>query len=299
MKLKGILIAAISSIIFGSSGLIQRPLYLDNVNPLNVLTCAYFVGSISLFIYILLKKGKSAFSLPKKSIRSLIIHSIFGTMAVTISYSFSVKYLDVSISTMLLYTYPVLISLYSIIVLKEYVSKIKIISIAGTLIGSMLVLNIFGGTKTISTIGLTIGIISAFAYAFLSIYGDKMLKYNIDPIVIVFYNNIITFIGLVILNNQLLFNLGDLTPRIMISAAILSIMCQIIPMSLLYIAIGMIGPVLTSIVTTIEIPAAAILSFLILGEHISLIQWGGITIVLLCLVLLKMEKPKIIETKES
>ncbi|MEF9934060.1 MAG: DMT family transporter [Clostridium sp.] len=297
MKLKGILIAALSSIIFGSSGLIQRPLYLENVNPLNVLTCAYFVGSITLFIYILAKKGKASLALPKKSILSLIVHSIFGTMAVTISYAFSVKYLDVSISTMLLYTYPVLISIYSIVVLKEYVSKIKILSIVGTLFGSMLVLNIFSGSKAISTIGLIIGIFSAFAYAFLSIYGDKMLKFNIEPIVIVFYNNVITLCGLLIINNQIFSNINDLTPKVVISAALLSILCQIIPMSLLYIAIGMIGPVLTSIVTTVEIPAAAILSFLVLNEQLSLVQWTGIIIVLLCLILLKMEKPKII--KES
>ncbi|MEG2339025.1 MAG: DMT family transporter [Clostridium sp.] len=295
MKLKGILIAALSSIIFGSSGLIQRPLYLENVNPLNVLTCAYFVGSVTLFIYLLIKKGKSSLVLPKKSILSLIVHSIFGTMAVTISYAFSVKYLDVSISTMLLYTYPVLISIYSIVILKEYVSKIKILSIVGTLLGSMLVLNIFSGSKTISTIGLIIGIFSAFAYAFLSIYGDKMLKFNIEPIVIVFYNNVITLCGLLIINNQIFSNLNDLTPKVVVSAAILSILCQIIPMSLLYVAIGMIGPVLTSIVTTVEIPAAAILSFIVLNEQLSFMQWTGIVIVLLCLILLKMEKPKVIK----
>ncbi|MEG0371875.1 MAG: DMT family transporter [Clostridium sp.] len=293
MKLKGILIAALSSIIFGSSGLIQKPLYSEGVNPLDLLTTAYFFGSSVLFFYIFFNKGKDAFILPKNSLKHLLIHSILGVMTVTISYSFSVKYLDVSISTMLLYTYPILISLYSIFVLKERVSTIKILSIIGTLIGSMLVLDIFHTSGTTSSIGIIIGLISAFSYAFVNLYGNKLLKFNLEPIIIVFYNNLITFIGLVIINNQLFLNLNNLSSKVIISAFLLSIFCQIIPMSLLYIAIRLIGPVLTAIITTIEIPAAAILSFLILSEKLSMVQWSGIIIVLLCIILIKLEKPKL------
>lgn len=293
MKLKGVLIAAISAILFGSSGLIQKPLYADNVYPLNVLTVAYFIGSIVLFTYLFFFKGKKFLIVPKESIKHIIIHSLFGMVAVTVSFSFSIKLLDVSISTMLLYTYPVIVSVYSVLVLKENVSFTKILCIIGTLLGSMLVLNIFNINNNFPKIGIIIGVFSAFAYAFLNLYGDKLLKYNLNPLTIVFYNVCITFLTLIIINHKLLFNLNVLNAKIVISAGLLSVVCQIIPMFLLYVAIRLIGPVLTSIITPIEIPAAALLSFIFLGENISLIQWIGIIIVLLCILLIKMEKPNL------
>ncbi|KMT20871.1 DMT family transporter [Clostridium cylindrosporum] len=291
MKLKGILFAIISSIIFGTTGIIQKPLYLDNVNPLDVLTIAYAVGSLVLSIYISLFKGKKAIILPKESLKHVIIHSTFGMLAVTVSFSYSLKYLDVSIATMLIYTYPIIIALYSILVLKKRFSITKIISVFGTLIGCILVLDIFNAKK-FSSLGLCIGIFSAFAYAFLNLYGDKLLKYKLEPVTILFYNCLITFIALIIINNKILFNIKDISPHVFFSSALVSILGQIIPMFLLYIAIKLIGPVLSSIITTIEIPAVAILSFIFLNEKISLIQCVGIFIVLLCILLIEIEKPE-------
>jgi drug/metabolite transporter (DMT)-like permease len=289
VKLKGFIYAVISAVFFGSAGIFVKQGYDDTFSPIDLLTLQYVFAGIILFIVCLLKY-RSYFKLSKELFKKLLIQSVFGNTLMTASFYLSFKYLDVSIATMLLYTYPAMVGIASFVFLKEKISRTKVISILATFLGCLLVLNILSGNlEGISLIGILLGVLSAIFYAFMNMYAATIVE-NLPALIVTFYTNVITLVVLLIFNFGFIGKLPLVSSQAMINSASLAVFCEIIPLTLLYGAIRYIGPISTSIISTIELPAAAILSFLFLGERLSITQFIGILIVVFSIITLKKEK---------
>lgn len=286
MQLKGYLYAVISAILFGTAGIFVKQGYSEHFSPVDLLMLQYMIADIIL-ILICKIKFKNGFKLSKTMYKKLFIQGAVWNTLMTVCFYSSFKYLDVAVATMLLYTYPAMVAAASFIFFNVKISKIKIAAITGTFIGCLMVLNLFSGKyKIFSPAGIIYGILAAVFYTFMNIYAKNIVD-NIHPIIVTFYTTTFSLLVLFIFNFKFIYKLPLVTFDAALNAGLLAFFCEIIPLTLLYSAIKYIGPVLSSIISTIELPSSAVMSYIFIGEKLSTLQAAGIIIVIISIILLR------------
>lgn len=288
MKVKGYIYAIISAIFFGSAGIFVKSGYSNNFGPVELLMLQYIIALIILFIFCLIKY-RNKLLLSKKMLTKLLIQGAIGNTLMTVFFYSSFKYLEVSTATMLLYTYPAMVAIYSALFLGQRITKRKIFAIIGTFLGSLMVLNLISSNlKSLNIMGVCFGILAALFYSFMNIYAEKIVD-EVPSMVITLYTTLFSLIILLIFNPSFISKLGGVSTSSIINAASLAFFCEIIPLTLLYAAIKNIGAVTTSIISTLELPSSAIFSFIFLSEKLSAIQILGILLAVYSVIALKKE----------
>ena len=287
MKIKGFILAIISACFFGTAGIFVKSGFSDSFSPVDLLMLQYIIATVILFI-ICFFKYRNHLKLPKDVVKRLFIQGAFGNTLMTVFFYSSFKYLNVAVATMLLYTYPALVALSAFILHGEKPSRTKILSIIGTFAGCILVLDLFNIHGSINYLGVIFALLSACFYAFMNVYAEKIVN-DAPSLVITLYTTIFSLLILVIFNFSFLYKLQSISTSAVTNAAMLAFICEIIPLTLLYEAIKYIGSVSTSIISTIELPSAAVIAFLFLGEKLNLTQIAGTLLVIFCVVKLKQE----------
>lgn len=288
MKAKGYIYAIISAIFFGSAGIFVKSGYSNNFGPVEILMLQYIIALIILFLFCLLKY-RNKLLLSKKMLIKLLIQGAIGNTLMTVFFYSSFKYLEVSTATMLLYTYPAMVAIYSALFLGQRITKRKIFAILGTFLGSLMVLNLLSSNlKSLNIMGICFGILAALFYSFMNIYAEGIVD-EIPPMVITLYTTLFSLIILLIFNPSFISKLSVVSTSSIINAASLAFFCEIIPLTLLYAAIKNIGAVTTSIISTLELPSSALFSFFLLNEKLSIIQILGILLAVYSVIMLKKE----------
>jgi drug/metabolite transporter (DMT)-like permease len=287
MKLQGFIYAIISAVFFGSAGIFVKSGYSSDFTPVDLLMLQYIIAGVILFMMCFVKY-RDKLRLSIIDFKRLSIQGAFGNTLMTVFFYQSFKYLDVAVATMLLFMYPSMVALASFFVFKQKVSKTKIISILGTFIGCILVLDIIGSGSNISYLGVAFALLSAVFYTFMNIYAEKIVQ-DIPGLVITFYTTIFTLIILLIFNFSFVYKITEITLPSLTNAALLAFFCEIIPLTFLYEAIKRIGSVSTSIITSLELPASAIIAYIFLNEKLAFVQILGVLIVVYFVVKLQYE----------
>ncbi len=287
MKLKGFIYAVISAIFFGSAGIFVKNGFSEAFSSVDLLMLQYIIASVILFAMCFLRY-RSKLVLSRDSLKRLLIQGAIGNTLMTVFFYKSFEYLDVAVTTMLLFTYPAMVALSSFFIYRVKISRTKVLSILGTFGGCLLILDLGSKGGHISWLGVAFGLLSAIFYSFMNIYAEKIVE-DIPGLVITFYTTIISLVVLLIFNFGFVEKLTMVTWPAVNNAALLAFFCEIIPLTLLYEAIKRIGPVSTAIISSIELPASALIAFVVLGEHLAWLQIAGILLVIYCVIQLKNE----------
>ena len=144
----------------------------------------------------------------------LILRGVLGTIAL-LSIFYAIRNMPLSISTVIQYTYPIFISIFAGILLKEKITKIIIIAVLVGWTGIMVILN----PIQLSTINVEIDLLSV-SIAFLGSISTalayitvKKLSFNEDIFIIIKYFPLVSLVTLfpIVLINWVTPNLKELT----------------------------------------------------------------------------------------
>lgn len=287
MKLKGFIFAILSGLFFGSAGLFVKSGIGPTFGPVDLLMLQYIIAILLLFAFCFIKYPHKLRLSRSILLRLLFQGAVLNTLMTVFFYE-AFKYLDVALVTMLLYTYPSMVAIASFALYHNRISMTKVLSILGTFIGCLLVMNIFFHHDHLNTLGIFFAVLSAIFYASMNLYAEKLVT-DLPGMVITLYSTLFSLGVLFLMNSGFLHRLPQVTSSSLLNAALLSFFCEIIPLTLLYDAISLIGPVNTAIITSLELPSSAVLAFLFLHETLSLPQILGILLVVVCVVRLKNE----------
>ncbi len=178
-KLKGILLVAIGSILWGASGvsgqyLLQyRGLHSGELVMLRMI-CA---GIILLTIDIILHR-QNIFSiwLDKRYRLSLVFFSLLGMLGVQYTYFATISYSNAATATILQYLMPIVIILYLAIVKRTLPSKKECLCIVLAMLGTFLIITHGNFTSlVINKKALFWGILSSFSAAFYTMQPKYLL----------------------------------------------------------------------------------------------------------------------------
>lgn len=284
----GYIYVFLAAAFFAIIGILGKNAINAGVSPLNLIILQYATTIVIMFIYFVIR-GIGQLKLTKKEIRSIIIQGVIGSSGTTLFFYLALSKVNAGIASMLLFTHPVLINIYFLLSKTKKINIINNSALVLAVIGSAMVINIFGFdiAKT-PAIGLILGLLSSAAYAFFNIYAEIEFK-EAKPMVTTFYTSGVILITTLLINPGFLSFDFIMTWDIAFYVLELAIISGILPVVFLYKGIGIVGADKASIVATAELPITILLAYFILGEKMNVVQIIGIFFIIASIILLQSE----------
>lgn len=285
---KGYIYAVISAILFGTAGIFVKLAYKTGLDPVSLLIVQYIIAVFLMFLIAVLQDVRKLY-VSKRELLSMAILGIVGNTLMTVFYYKAFEHLQVAMVTMLLFTYPIMVFIYSAIIQRQKIEPKKIMAIFMAFIGCTLTLNIFSGEGIYSIKGLIFGLLSAVFYAFMNLYTENRLE-NVEALSINAYSTLFSLVTLFFIRRPGFLFEGNIKFESYIYILILAVLCEIVPLTLLYTSIQNIGALKVSVIGNLEIPTAMIVSFVFLRESISITQIIGASLIVYAVYLIKEKK---------
>ena len=169
----------IAAAFWGLSGVFAQFLFQSRGFEPDWLVCIrlFIPGMILLAISATQKGLSSIFTVWRHDAFKLFIYSVFGMMAVQLTFFLTIKHSNAATATVLQFVNPVFIAIALSVMLKKLPSKRMLIAITIALLGTFFVAT-HGriGTLTITRPALFWGITSAVASAFYTLYSVKLIR---------------------------------------------------------------------------------------------------------------------------
>ena len=278
----------LSGICFAFLGYFGKMAYKQNITPGELLSLRYFLSAIFTGFYILSTNPQSLIKLSRFEIVSSLLLGVFGYALFSSFYFLALTGLSASLTVLLLYTYPVMVTLISRIFLKD---KMGLKGLFALILASVGIIGLVWGEWSVSKpIYLLFGLSSAFFYALYIIVSRKYLSQT-PAIPASFYVQLGAGVILSLINFS---HNPSRAYQILINHYVLivsmSILCSLMAMTLFLAGLQKITSSEASILSTTEPLFGVIIAATFLGEKIQTIQLIGGIFILFGMVLIATNK---------
>ncbi len=243
---------------------------------------------VSMLVFLLygLFANKSIFKIALRDCWMFIGSGIVSISAFCYFYFTSLAYAPLAVVSILLYTSPIFIMLFSALLFKERITRLKLVAMALALCGCILVSGLMEGFGTVPLYGVVTGLLSGLTYSLYSIFARFALK-KYGTLTINLYTFVFATLAALPAGGAIK-TLTMLTASIQPLAVGLigSLLCSAVPFFLYTKGMETLDTGKAGILATTEPMISALVSVIILKEPMSL--WGalGIALVLSAIVLL-------------
>ena len=294
MKKIAVFLIVFAATLWGSIGLFIRyfnSLGLDSMQIVMIrMTLSAIIFSIFMLIY-----NKKAFKIKLKDLWCFLGSGILSLGLFSFCYFKAIELSSMSVASILLYTSPMFVMLFSVVLFKEKLNTMKVVSLVLAFSGCALVTGILTGGSQISVIGLLFGLASGLFYALYSIFSRFALMKGYEPLTITMYTFIFASIAVIAFSNPIP------VVKVMFSSAktvFISILFAVLNGVLSYFAytfaLKYIKSSTASIISTIEPVVATIAGAVVFSEAVEFpTGYLGILLVLASVVIINIKiKPQ-------
>lgn len=223
------------------------------------------------------------------------IWMFIGTGVISLAF-FSVCYFKTivscgaSVAVVLLYTSPIFIIIFSAIFFREKITLVKLIAIAMTMAGCVLVAGIVGshaaqsvgsvasGVPSLSALNFIIGLCAGLGYALYSIFGRVALK-KYDTMTVTLYTFVFAALFLIPVSKPADIA-SKITPAISLEFFGISVLCTLLPYFLYTYGLSGLETGTAAILATVEPLVGTLLGIFAWGETTSSAKVIGIVLIL-------------------
>jgi drug/metabolite transporter (DMT)-like permease len=266
---------------FGVLSTFVKLAYASGFNMFEVTGSQFIIGTIIIWILTLFVNKQK---LSSSQIAKLLLG---GTpMGLTgIFYYYSLETLDASLAIIFLFQFIWIGAITEWILLKNKPSAKRILSIIIVLIGSFFAAGIFtSGDKTIDLVGSFWGVLAALSYS-LFLLISSLVEKEVPTIQRSALLSTGAMIVVLIIANPFTWIDTHTLIEIFPYGILLGLFGVVIPPILFSIGMPRIGAGAGSILTASELPIAVVLSMIVLSEQVIWIQWGGVFVILLGIII--------------
>jgi drug/metabolite transporter (DMT)-like permease len=281
---------------FGASAIVIKLAYQTGLQPAQLLTLQNCVALLCMWPLLVFTYGLPR--LKASQLRSLFFQGIFGNFGISVCYFWAAQRMDISLLTIIMFTYPGVVLLYGVLVEKRQVRFVELLSLGAAGLGCVFAVDPFHITfGEVDRWGLILGIGAALTYAFINIHGEKLARELPSQVVTTFSSTISTLGMLIVFPPALVFQSMPSWSQwelIIISA----LLCTVVPMNLIYMGIRRVGAFYASVISVSELPVTLWLAYFILGEHLNGWQLLGGILILSSVLLLQVKERITEEAKD-
>nr|WP_315164988.1 DMT family transporter [uncultured Flavobacterium sp.] len=290
--LKGVFLVGLGATSYGMLATFVKIAYGEGFTTPEV-TIAQFVYGITGMLLINLfqkaKKGNDVVKASKKNITQLMLAGTSLGMT-SIFYYLAVKYIPVSIAIVLLMQTVWMGVLFEMILEKKRPSNQKIVSVVIVLIGTALATNLIQSKVELDWRGIVLGLLSAASFTTTMFTANRVSTHvsSAQRSLFMLLGGAIIVFGFAIATQTTPFNFEIF----MKWGIILALFGTIIPPLLFNAGFPLTGIGLGSIVSALELPVSVLMAYFLLNENVNLIQWIGIILIILAIVIMNVNFKK-------
>ena len=196
MKKKTLCLLAVlaSGVLWGTIGVFNRYYGALGIESYNLVTLRLSMGTALLFLYLAIRDPQAL----KLKLKDLWIFAGAGILSIIMfqtCYMISIQHSEISIATVLLYTSPLFVTIFSAIFFRDKITAKKIIGGTVTVVGCALASGIIG-SNGIPTIALITGMLAGVGYASYSIWARAALNRGYKSITMTAYSFLFALVPL-------------------------------------------------------------------------------------------------------
>jgi drug/metabolite transporter (DMT)-like permease len=286
--LKGVFFVALGATSYGMLATFVKMAYQENFTTAEVTTSQFVYGLLGLLIINGFQKFNNKEIAQKASKKNMVQLVVAGTSTglTSLFYYLAVKYIPVSIGIVLLMQTVWMGVLLEMFLEKKIPSKTKITAVFIVFLGTILATNLISNQVILDWRGVAWGLLAAASFTTTMFTANRIateissaqrsLYMLTGGAIIVFFFAIFT----------------QTTPfdfQIFIKwGIVLSLFGTIIPPMLLNAGFPLTGIGLGSIVSALELPVSVLMAYFLLNEQVVFVQWIGILLIILAIVLMNI-----------
>ncbi len=291
--IKGVVLVALGATSYGMLATFVKLAYKEGFTTAEVTSSQFIYGIIGILFINLFQRIKNNNSATKANSKNILHLMIAGTsMGMTsVFYYLAVKYIPVSIGIVLLMQTVWMGVLLEWFLDKKAPSLQKTLAVLVIIIGTGLAINIlkidFNDTTIDWTKGLFWGLLAAASFTTTMFTANKValgISSAQRSLFMLFGGAIIVF-GFGLFTQTTEFNFEIFTKW----GIVLALFGTIIPPMLLNAGFPLTGIGLGSIVSSLELPVSVLMAYFLLNEELQLIQWIGILLIILAIVIMNIQ----------
>lgn len=296
---RGFIIALIATVLWSTTGPLIS--YLSKTYSLPSLVLAFWRDlfvSFGMLVGLLLF-SRSRFSLESKHWGFMILYGL--TLAVFNSlWTFSVQYNGAAVATVMAFSSPAMTALLSRVIFKETFSKLKVLSIALSFIGTILVSGAHDPAAwKLNPLGIIFGLLTGLLFAVYNLEGKLAGDRHIDSWTALLYSfaSATFFLFFFNLGNDLfitgkapladMFWLGNSLAGWGV-LFLLGVAPTLGGFGLYTLSIRYLSPTISNLIATLEPVFTAIWAYLFLSEVMTNVQLGGSLLLMFGVILLRL-----------
>lgn len=272
---KGTIEIAIASMGFGFLGVFGKIAFQHGLSVGELLSYRFILAALLIWIFLLLFRP-SWIGLSKKQILIASLLGIFGYGLFSTLYFWAVEGVSITLASLLLYTYPFWVNVFSHFFTKDKISRDEALCLIAGSVG--LILLLWGQIDVRNVLSVIAGLASGISYAIYVMLSGRYQK-NVRPISSTLYVITAGALALLVFHRPNLEALPQLTEIQLGCIAGLAIICTVMPLTLELSALQKVKSSVVALIMMIEPITAAILGAVIFGERLSGLQMLGAVVV--------------------
>jgi drug/metabolite transporter (DMT)-like permease len=292
----GLVIAVVAAFTFGTSGALVKPLLETGWSPAAAVTARALIGGIVLLpVALVLLRGK--WSAVRRARWRILVMALIGVAGTQLVYFAAVQRVPVSTAILLEYMAPVLLVIYVWVRSRQVPRAVVLAGSVVAVVGLVLVVSP-GGAGSFDSLGLFFGVLATVGCAIYYVLAARPSD-GLPPIAFASFGLLggglsLGLVGLLgIVPFTATFNdvalMGSAAPW-WVPLVIVGVVATAIAYAASITASEMLGSRLASFAGLLEVVAAALYAWLLLGEDLSVVQLLGGLLILGGIALVRSEK---------
>lgn len=279
-RLVGVMQIIGSAIGFGLIGVLGKRAFEAGAVAGELLALRFLLATIILWTYVLFTRRR-ILKMSAREILSCAALGVCGYAVFSTLYFNALEGLTASLTVLLLYTYPVLVTLGARLFFKERVTRVQWLALPVVIAG--LVLLLWGNIRVEKWGAVVLGLLSALFYAGYILASSRVLQ-RVNPLAAGLYIITAGTVALLLWSPRALARAFELNSEVWISIIGLVLFSTVAPMILFLMGLEKLTSTESSLLSTVEPLTATVAAILVLDEKLSLVQALGGTLVLAALV---------------
>lgn len=265
---------------FGAMGVLGKLAYEDGVGTLTLLVVRFVLGTL-LFCALLAVRGERV---PRDGVVLGLGLGAVGYAAQAGLYFAALHHLDVSLLSLVLYTYPGWVTVAGLALGRERATARRLVALVLASTGLVIVL-VAAGTGAFDPLGAVLALAASLAYTAYILFADGRgtVMSPIALAALVCAGAATTFAVAGVVSGRLSL---DFDPQGWVWLAAIAVVSTALPIATFFAGLARVGPSAAAILSTLEPVVTVGLAYLVFAETLSAVQLAGAVLVLSAAVLL-------------
>jgi drug/metabolite transporter (DMT)-like permease len=271
---------------YGLLGIFGKRAYEAGMQPGDLLALRFLLASAVLWSYMLIAK-RSALRITFRQAAYSIALGVLGYALFSTLYFEALKGLSVSLTVLLLYTYPVIVMIGSWLLFKERVTRGQVIALLMVCVGLVALLS--SNVAVVKGSAIALALASAVMYAAYILASGRLVA-SLNPLTAGLYIMTAAAVALIVRAPTALWQVDKLSFAAWTAVIALALISTVGPMVLFLMGLEKISGTEASLLSTMEPVTATIAAAFVLGESLSPLQLLGGGLVLAALVVSSLSR---------